>query len=106
MPLNDCLRRVFGHLFHLLAQTQWPHISPNFFDVLETLHLWANLARVLPAKRVFAIRRPDRVLLFVIDYRLVSDRIFSIGIVDALAFPPIVVGETLLTNARSTTMWA
>src|SRR5690349_22134085 len=29
-------RRVLRHLFHAFAQTQRPHVGPNFFDVFET----------------------------------------------------------------------
>lgn len=85
------LPRERGHCVHFLPQTQWPHIDPHFFDVLKPFRLWANLARVLPARRIFAIRRRDRVLLFVVDNCLVTGRISLSQSLMFMAFPPNVV---------------
>src|SRR5829696_6252572 len=73
-------RRVVRHFFHSVAQAQWPHVGPYFFDVLETFGLSACRACITPPWRVFTISGPDRVLLLVIDYCFV-DGVFSFRIV-------------------------
>src|SRR6185369_1087255 len=46
------LTRLARLLFHLLAQAEWPHVSPHFFDVSEALGFRARLARIVPTERV------------------------------------------------------
>ena len=62
---------------HPLPKTERPHVRPDLFDVSQTFGLRPALPRVLPAERVLAIRRPDRVLLFVVDDHFVNRRVFS-----------------------------
>src|SRR5215204_7040396 len=68
-------------LFHLLPQAQWPHVNPYFLYVRKTFRLWADLAGILPAFRVFSIGGPDRVLFFMIDHYSINRGVFSIGVV-------------------------
>src|SRR5271166_2873692 len=63
-------------LLHLLPQAERTHIRPHFFDVSQALFLGAALACVVPAQGVFPVRRPDRILLFVIYYDFVHGMIF------------------------------
>src|ERR1041385_4727869 len=67
--------------FHLAAQAQRSHVSPDFFDVLETLSLRAGLAGVTPTNGIVPIRGPDRILFFLIDDCLVGSRVFSFRVV-------------------------
>src|SRR5262245_52959080 len=60
-----------GGALHFLAQAQRPHVRPHLLDVGEAFGLGARLARVAPARRVLAVRGPDRVLLLVVDHDLV-----------------------------------
>jgi hypothetical protein len=69
-PDSDrCPQRCF---FHLLAQTQRPHVGPHLLDMGQALFLRAAFAGVVPAKRVLAISWPDGVLLFVVLYNFVD----------------------------------
>src|SRR6185503_1615849 len=34
--------------FHLLSQTEGPHIRPHFLNVCETFSLWANFVDICP----------------------------------------------------------
>src|SRR4051794_15708635 len=74
---HSLLTRLARLLFHLLAQTQRPHVRPNLFDVREALRFRARLARIVPTKRVLTIGRPDRILLFVVHHNFVDGSVFS-----------------------------
>src|SRR5450759_1234608 len=58
--LTLCLSLVSAcDSFHLLAQTEWPHIRPHLFDVGQAFLLKAALPCVTPTERVLSIGRPD-----------------------------------------------
>src|SRR6476469_6101004 len=80
-------RRVLSHLFHLLAQAEWPHVGPHFFDVSETLGFWSNLSGIAPTERVLFVLGPDGVLLLMIDHDFV-DSFVLIFVVERHRFPP------------------
>jgi hypothetical protein len=66
----------FPILFHLLAQTEWPHVGPYVLDVSQAFLLSPGLAGILPAEGVLSLDWPDRVLLFVVDDYPVDPGIF------------------------------
>src|SRR5579859_1007925 len=65
-------------LLHFLAQTQWPHVRPDLLDIGQAHLLCSALAGVLPAQRVFAVRRPEGILFFVVDHNLINCLIFCV----------------------------
>src|SRR5690242_15960882 len=69
-------RRVLCHLFHLLAQAEWPHVGPHFLDVSETFGFGSDFPRIVPTGRVLSILWPDRILLLVIDHDFVDSFVF------------------------------
>src|SRR6478736_4017178 len=70
------LRLLQPLLLHLLAQRQWTHVSPYFFDIGQAICFWTTLAGIFPAQRVFPVSRPDGVLFFMIDDNFVDGFIF------------------------------
>src|SRR6476620_7431214 len=54
-------------LFHFLSETERPHVSPYFLDVLQTFLLGTGLAHVFPTKRIGPLRKPYGILLFVVN---------------------------------------
>src|SRR4051812_22147695 len=76
--LARCFGLLVTRLFHLLAQTQRAHVSPDLFDVCEAFGLRARLARIVPPERILAVGGPNRILLFVIDDDLVDGCVFSL----------------------------
>src|SRR5215212_8361607 len=68
----------FRLLFHLLAETERPHVGPDFLDVSQTFFLRAALAGVVPAKRILPVGGPDRVLLLMVDDHFVDGVVFSV----------------------------
>src|SRR5262249_14416789 len=62
--LSDTLRRTPRRV---ASQAAGPHVGPDTLDVIEALLLRTALAGVVPSRRVLTIRRPDRVLLLVVD---------------------------------------
>src|SRR5712691_9435418 len=65
-------------LLHLLAQTQRPHVRPDFLDVSEALVFGALLAGILPAQGVFLVGRPDRILFLMIDHHFINSRVLAL----------------------------
>jgi hypothetical protein len=63
---------VFFRLLHFLPQAQWPHIGPYFFDIGQAFWLRPSLANISPTEGVLPVRRPYRVLLFMIYHDLVD----------------------------------
>jgi len=57
-------------LAHLLPETEWSHVGPDFVDVREAVGLLRLLAGLAPTGRDVAIGRPDRVLLLVVHHDL------------------------------------
>ena len=57
---------------HFFAQTQWPHVGPDRFDMGQTLLFGAGFSRVFPSGRILAVSRPDRILFLVIYDDLVD----------------------------------
>src|SRR6478672_7505056 len=66
------------HFLHLLAQAEWAHVRPDLLDVGQARRLVAREARLAPAQRQFAILRPDRILLLVIDHDPIDRRILCL----------------------------
>src|ERR1043166_7849181 len=63
--------------FHFLAEAERSHVGPYLLDVSEALLFRTSLARVIPAKGVFAVGRPDRILLLVVQNDFIDSGIFS-----------------------------
>ena len=63
---------------HLDAEAQRTHVGPDLFDEREDFVLRAGLAGIAPAGRIRLVRRPDRVLLFVVDDGLVDGLVFCL----------------------------
>jgi hypothetical protein len=57
---------------HFLSQAERAHISPDFLDIRQTFRFAAALAGVTPTQGVFAVNRPDGVLLIVVENNLVD----------------------------------
>src|SRR5262249_9853957 len=76
-------RRIPGHLLHLLPKAQRPHIGPDLLDQGQAVGLWTNFADIPPPEGVLLVFRPDRILLFVINYDFIYCGVFSIGVVPA-----------------------
>src|SRR5262249_848390 len=70
-------RRSQRSAIHLLPQAQPPHVGPDLLDVGEAVGLGARLALRAPAQRQLAVRRPDGVLLLVIDDHSVDGRVLA-----------------------------
>src|SRR3978361_455948 len=65
-------------LLHPPVPAARAHGGPDLLDILEALRLGALLAGVVPAERVLAIRRPDRILLLLVHHHLVDRRVFPL----------------------------
>ncbi|OHD60484.1 MAG: hypothetical protein A2Y32_02965 [Spirochaetes bacterium GWF1_60_12] len=57
---------------HLLAQAEWPHISPGALNVGETCFLRPRIGDSAPTGRNFASQWPNRILFLVIHDNLVG----------------------------------
>lgn len=51
----------------LRSDAEWPHIRPDFLDVGEAILTGSLHPFIPPTRRILAVRRPYRVLLFVVD---------------------------------------
>src|ERR1051325_4500519 len=69
-------RWISRQLFHLLPQTERPHIGPNFLDVCKALSFRSNLPGILPTRRILPVLRPNRILLLVIHDHFVDRFVF------------------------------
>src|SRR5438093_6778623 len=65
-------------LIHFFPEAQRPHVRPDFLDVGQALRLRAAFASIPPTQRILPVRRPDRVLLFMIHNDLINRIIFSL----------------------------
>src|SRR6266436_3871926 len=65
-----------GCLFHLLSQTQRPHVGPDFFDIVQAFRLWTCFSNFSPAQRWLTIGKPDRILLFMIHNNFINSVVF------------------------------
>ena len=63
---------------HLPAETERPHVGPDTLHVLEALVLETTCTNAPPPQRVGQMRRPDRILLFVVDDDFVNGRVFLV----------------------------
>ena len=52
---------------HLAAETEWPHVGPDFLDVGETLVLGPDLPCIIPAERAFFFSGFSRAALLTVD---------------------------------------
>src|SRR5256885_1244524 len=77
-PRSADLRFRLRRLLHLLAQAQRAHVGPHLVDVGQALVLAALFAHLPPASRRLAVRKPDRVLLLVVDHDLVDTIVFFV----------------------------
>src|SRR5262249_1160480 len=57
-----------------------PHVGPHVCDVLQALGLRAGLADEAPPVRQLAIRKPERILILVIDDHGVHAAVFVVRI--------------------------
>src|SRR5215470_6609354 len=62
--------------FHSHSDAERPHVGPHLFNVGEALSFSSALADVFPTRRVFPLRRPNRILFFVIHHYSVDGRLF------------------------------
>jgi hypothetical protein len=101
---SELLRRRGLHRF---AQAQRPHVGPHRLDELQTIDLLALLAGVVPpgrrraARRVRAVCRPDRVLIFVVDDYTCKLRVFLIVVTHLL----LLDNRTRTANTRVSRRW-
>lgn len=65
-------------LLHLLPQTERPHVGPHLFDMRQTFCHGPAFACIGPAKRIFLVCRPDRVLLFMIQNDFVDSIVLRV----------------------------
>jgi hypothetical protein len=63
---------------HLPAKAERPHVRPDLTDVLEAFRFRSHSSRIPPTSRVVAVRKPYRVLLFVVHDNLVGHFISAI----------------------------
>src|SRR5262245_46896902 len=56
-----------GTAVHMQSETEGSHVSPDVFDIRQTVRLRATHVRVTPAVRVVPVGRPDGVLFLVVD---------------------------------------
>src|SRR5262249_43752785 len=84
-PCGRSVLRGAGRFFHPPAQAQRTHVGPDFLDVLQALRLEPALADVVPAERIVAMRRPDRILLLVIHDHFVDRVVFLLVVVHGSA---------------------
>jgi hypothetical protein len=61
---------------HAQTQTEWPHIDPYRFDVLEALCFCSTLAGKAPSGGEIATLGPDGVLLFVVYNDAITRHVF------------------------------
>src|SRR5215207_7675658 len=76
---NYRLLSTCGSLVHLAAEAQWTHVGPNLIDIGEALGLQSLLTHIAPSGGILTIRRPDRILFFVIDHYFVGNGVLIIG---------------------------
>src|SRR5437879_1099158 len=61
-----------SRLFHFFAQAERAHIYPGLFDIGQALILGAFFANLAPTQWRLTINKPDRILLFMINYNLIG----------------------------------
>jgi len=64
--------------FHLLAQAQWPHVSPYFLNESQAFGFRSTFPGSEPAERIISMVGPDRILLFMVDDNFVDGSVFLI----------------------------
>src|SRR5215213_11454727 len=74
-----------GSCLHFFTETQWPHICPYLFDVRQAFCFCSGLSCIVPAQCIFPVRRPDRVLLFMVDHDLVDSEVFAFVVSHAIS---------------------
>src|SRR5262249_17720550 len=70
-------------LLHLFPEAQRPHIGPDFFDISQALFFGSRLAGIVPSQGIFFMRRPNRILLFVIKNYLINCLVFGIHLLSS-----------------------